>query len=149
MRCMVPTIPPDKLKQLQASVKRYITENFDADAGDLKARLMLDFCLRADPASRVACESLVTTGLVIVAGEITCDAWVDIPSVVRRTVTEVGYTDAKFGLTSDVAAAAWGARRCDQLALGGGIRARDVREHQVAGPIVGCTSRSTHGGRGR
>jgi uncharacterized protein (DUF2164 family) len=46
MRCMVPTIPPDKLTQLQASVKRYIIENFDADAGDLKARLMLDFCLR-------------------------------------------------------------------------------------------------------
>jgi len=43
---MVPTIPPDKLLQLQASVKRYIVENFDADAGDLKARLMLDFCLK-------------------------------------------------------------------------------------------------------
>lgn len=43
---MALTIPPDKLKQLQASVKRYIVENFDADAGDLKARLMLDFCLQ-------------------------------------------------------------------------------------------------------
>jgi uncharacterized protein (DUF2164 family) len=46
MRRMVPTIPPDKLKQLQASVKRYIIENLDADAGDLKARLMLEFCLQ-------------------------------------------------------------------------------------------------------
>ena len=57
--------------------------------------------LTADPNSRVACESLVTTGLVIVAGEITVIAWMDIPSVVRRTVTEVGYTDAKFGLDGE------------------------------------------------
>ena len=54
--------------------------------------------LRGDPASRVACETLVTTGLVIVSGEITTDGWVDIPSVVRTTVTDVGYTNAKFGL---------------------------------------------------
>jgi uncharacterized protein (DUF2164 family) len=46
MRCMVPSIAPDKLRQLQASVKRYIVENLDADAGDLKARLLLDFCLK-------------------------------------------------------------------------------------------------------
>ncbi len=43
---MAVTIAPDKLKQLQSSVKRYIVEHFDADAGDLKARLMLDFCLQ-------------------------------------------------------------------------------------------------------
>ena len=54
--------------------------------------------LAADPQSRVACETLVTTGLVIVAGEITTAAWIDIPSVVRETITEIGYTDAKFGL---------------------------------------------------
>ena len=58
-------------------------------------------CSAVDPNSRVACESLVTTGLVIVAGEITTDSWIDIPSVVRRTVTEVGYTDAKFGLDGE------------------------------------------------
>ena len=54
--------------------------------------------LAGDPNSRVACETLVTTGFVMVAGEITTDRWVDIPSVVRETVTEIGYTDAKFGL---------------------------------------------------
>ncbi|MCL6622885.1 MAG: methionine adenosyltransferase, partial [Syntrophobacterales bacterium] len=57
--------------------------------------------LAEDPDSRVACETLVTTGLVIVAGEITTEAWVDIPAVVRRTVTEIGYTDAKFGLDGE------------------------------------------------
>jgi uncharacterized protein (DUF2164 family) len=43
---MTLAIPPDKLKQLQTSVKRYIVENLDADAGDLKARLLLEFCLQ-------------------------------------------------------------------------------------------------------
>jgi uncharacterized protein (DUF2164 family) len=43
---MVLTLPPDKLKQLQASVKRYVIENLDGEAGDLKARLLLEFCLK-------------------------------------------------------------------------------------------------------
>ena len=58
-------------------------------------------CSREDPDCRVACETLVTTGLVMVSGEITTDGWVDIPSVVRATITDVGYTDAKFGLDGE------------------------------------------------
>jgi S-adenosylmethionine synthetase len=54
--------------------------------------------LGKDPKSRVACETLVTTGVVFVSGEITTEGYVDIPSVVRNTVVEVGYTDARFGL---------------------------------------------------
>ena len=78
-----------------------VTEGHPDKLADQLSDAVLDAMLTADPNSRVACESLVTTGLVIVAGEITCDAWVDIPSVVRKTVTEVGYTDAKFGLDGE------------------------------------------------
>jgi len=58
---------------------------------------VLDAMLCQDPKSRVACETLVTTGLVVVAGEITTKAVVDIPSVVRRTIKKIGYTDPAMG----------------------------------------------------
>ncbi|MBN2212509.1 MAG: methionine adenosyltransferase [Sedimentisphaerales bacterium] len=58
---------------------------------------ILDEMLRQDPNSRVACETLVTTGLVVVAGEITSTAIVDIPATVRRTIIEIGYDDATIG----------------------------------------------------
>jgi S-adenosylmethionine synthetase len=58
---------------------------------------ILDALLAEDPLSRVACETLVTTGSVIVAGEITSNAYVDIPSIVRGVVREVGYTSAEYG----------------------------------------------------
>ena len=54
---------------------------------------ILDDILRQDPNGRVACETLLTTGLVLVAGEVTTAAYVDIPGVVRNTVKEVGYID--------------------------------------------------------
>ncbi len=58
---------------------------------------ILDALLAEDPQSRVACESLVTTGSVIVAGEITSNAYVDIPQIVRGVIREVGYTSAEYG----------------------------------------------------
>jgi S-adenosylmethionine synthetase len=58
---------------------------------------ILDAMLAQDPRSRVACETLVTTGLVVVAGEITSQAVVDVPQVVRQTICEIGYTDAALG----------------------------------------------------
>ena len=62
---------------------------------------ILDAMLAQDPKSRVACETLVTTGLVVVAGEITTEAYVDIPGVVRRTVKEIGYDDPAIGFDGD------------------------------------------------
>ncbi len=59
---------------------------------------VLDAMLAQDPKSRVACETLVTTGLCLVAGEITTKAIVDIPAVVRKAICDVGYTDASFGI---------------------------------------------------
>jgi len=58
---------------------------------------VLDAMLRVDPRSRVACETLVTTGLAVVAGEVTCGGYVDIPTIVRETVLKAGYDDARKG----------------------------------------------------
>ena len=58
---------------------------------------ILDEMLAQDPMSRVACETLVTTGLAVVAGEITTEAYVDIPGTVRRTINEIGYNNEAFG----------------------------------------------------
>jgi len=62
---------------------------------------ILDAMLAQDPKSRVACETMVTTGLVIVAGEITSKAIVDVPTVVRETIKEIGYTDPEMGFDYD------------------------------------------------
>jgi S-adenosylmethionine synthetase len=62
---------------------------------------ILDAMLAQDPESRVACETLVTTGTVVVAGEITSKAVVDIPTVVRKTIREIGYTEAGIGFDAD------------------------------------------------
>src|SRR5437867_8192031 len=58
---------------------------------------VLDAILAQDPAARVACEAATTTGLILVAGEITTSAWVDIPAVVRKTIEQVGYITADYG----------------------------------------------------
>ncbi|MBT7657554.1 MAG: methionine adenosyltransferase, partial [Phycisphaerae bacterium] len=62
---------------------------------------ILDEMLQVDPNSRVAVETLVTTGLVVVAGEVTCDGYIDIPTVVRNTIRRIGYTDANLGFDAD------------------------------------------------
>jgi S-adenosylmethionine synthetase len=62
---------------------------------------VLDAMLAQDPKSRVACETLVTTGLVVVAGEITTKAYVDIPGVIRKTIKKIGYNDPSIGFDGD------------------------------------------------
>jgi S-adenosylmethionine synthetase len=62
---------------------------------------VLDAVLSDDSEGRVACETLITTGLVVVAGEITTDTYVDIPSLVRSKIREIGYTRAKFGFDAE------------------------------------------------
>ena len=58
---------------------------------------MLDECLRQDPNARVACETATTTGTILVCGEITTTAWVDVPALVRAIVKDIGYTNADYG----------------------------------------------------
>src|SRR4030042_634439 len=62
---------------------------------------VLDAIIAQDPMGRVACETMATTGLVIVMGEITTDCYVEIPQIVRETVRSVGYTRAKYGFDCD------------------------------------------------
>jgi len=74
-----------------------VTEGHPDKIADQISDAILDSMLRDDPFSRVACETMVTTGLAIVAGEMTTRTYVDIPGVVRDTVKEIGYTRAKYG----------------------------------------------------
>jgi S-adenosylmethionine synthetase len=74
-----------------------VTEGHPDKVSDQISDAVLDEILSDDPAGKVACETLVTTGLVLVAGEITTDAYVDIPTIARGVVKNIGYTDASFG----------------------------------------------------
>jgi S-adenosylmethionine synthetase len=74
-----------------------VTEGHPDKIADQISDSVLDAILAQDPTGRVACETLLTTGLVVVAGEITTSCYVDIPKVARETIREVGYTRAKFG----------------------------------------------------
>ncbi len=75
-----------------------VTEGHPDKLADQISDAVLDAVLADDPEGRVACETLLTTGLVIVSGEITTKTYVDVPRVVRETVTGIGYTDAKSGI---------------------------------------------------
>ncbi len=74
-----------------------VTEGHPDKIADQISDAILDAILTKDAAARVACETLVTTGLVVIAGEITTSAYVPFPEIVRKTVEGIGYTDATFG----------------------------------------------------
>ena len=74
-----------------------VTEGHPDKIADQISDAILDEILREDPTGRVACETLITTGLVVVAGEISTQIYVDIPNVVRRTILGIGYDRAKYG----------------------------------------------------
>jgi S-adenosylmethionine synthetase len=81
-----------------------VTEGHPDKIADQISDSVLDAVLKEDPHGRVACETLLTTGLVIIAGEITTSARLDYPSIARQTVREIGYTRAKFGFDCDTCA---------------------------------------------
>ena len=84
-----------------------VTEGHPDKMADQISDSILDAILAQDPAARVACETMVTTGLAIVAGEITTSAYVEIPSIVRETIKGIGYdryTLIEIGRTYEVAA---------------------------------------------
>jgi S-adenosylmethionine synthetase len=78
-----------------------VTEGHPDKLADQISDAILDAILAKDPLARVACEAIVTTGLVMVVGEITTDCYVDIPRIIRQTVREVGYTRAKYGFDAE------------------------------------------------
>jgi S-adenosylmethionine synthetase len=78
-----------------------VTEGHPDKVADQVSDVILDAALAQDPDSRVACETLITTGLVVVAGEITTERYIDIPRLVRERIAEIGYTRAKFGFDAE------------------------------------------------
>ncbi|RDW18749.1 methionine adenosyltransferase [Oceanobacillus arenosus] len=81
-----------------------VTEGHPDKMSDQISDAILDAILEKDPYARVACETTVTTGLVLVAGEISTSTYVDIPAIVRQTVKEIGYTRAKYGFDAETCA---------------------------------------------
>ncbi|TXL58172.1 methionine adenosyltransferase [Cerasibacillus terrae] len=81
-----------------------VTEGHPDKMSDQISDAILDEILKRDPYARVACETVVTTGMVFVAGEITTNTYVDIPAIVRKTIKEIGYTRAKYGFDAETCA---------------------------------------------
>jgi S-adenosylmethionine synthetase len=81
-----------------------VTEGHPDKIADQISDAVLDAILEQDPVGRVACETLVTTGVAVVAGEITTSTYVDIPSIVRGTLKGIGYTDARYGIDGSTCA---------------------------------------------
>lgn len=81
-----------------------VTEGHPDKIADQISDAILDAILEKDPIARVACETLVTTGLAFVAGEITTSCYVEIPDIVRETIKEIGYTRAKYGFDYETCA---------------------------------------------
>ncbi|UOQ94197.1 methionine adenosyltransferase [Halobacillus shinanisalinarum] len=81
-----------------------VTEGHPDKICDQISDAILDEILKNDPNARVACETTVTTGLVLVSGEISTNTYVDIPAIVRQTIKDIGYTRAKYGFDADTCA---------------------------------------------
>jgi len=81
-----------------------VTEGHPDKMADQISDAVLDAILAEDPNGRVACETLLTTGLVVVAGEITTTAYVDIPRLARQAVLDIGYDDAAYGIDGNTCA---------------------------------------------
>src|SRR5205823_15135163 len=77
-----------------------VTEGHPDKVADAISDAVLDAILTDDPSARVACETLVTTGLACVAGEITTSTYVHVPDIVRSTIARIGYNDPAFGFDS-------------------------------------------------
>src|SRR5690554_6413412 len=90
-----------KMVEKKLFTSESVTEGHPDKIADQISDAILDKLLKQDPNARVACETIVTTGLVMVFGEVTTSAYVNIQQVVRDTVTEIGYTRGKYGFDAE------------------------------------------------
>jgi S-adenosylmethionine synthetase len=118
--------PPELARYMFTSES--VTEGHPDKLADQISDAVLDEIFSKDPNGRVACETLVTTGLVIVAGEISTETYVDIPRVVRRTINDIGYTDAKFGIDGDTCGVITAIQEQSPDIANGVNRARELKE---------------------
>ncbi|WP_079710969.1 methionine adenosyltransferase [Paraliobacillus ryukyuensis] len=108
-----------------------VTEGHPDKISDQISDAILDEILTNDPNARVACETTVTTGLVLVAGEITTSTYVDIPQIVRKTIKEIGYTRAKYGFDAETCAVLTAIDEQSPDIAGGVNQALEAREGQM------------------
>ena len=110
-----------------------VTEGHPDKICDQISDAVLAECLRQDPASRVACETSITTGLVMVYGEITTEGYVDVDAIVRDVVREIGYTDSRLGFDADTCGVVSSIKeQSDDISMGV-ERSWEQREEEQAG----------------
>ncbi|MCG0314765.1 MAG: methionine adenosyltransferase, partial [Calditerricola sp.] len=109
-----------------------VTEGHPDKICDQISDAVLDAILEKDPNARVACETAVTTGLVLVTGEITTECYVDIPKLVRDVIRDIGYTRAKFGFDADTCAVITAIDEQSPDIAAGVNRALEAREGQMS-----------------
>lgn len=109
-----------------------VTEGHPDKMCDAISDAVLDELLKQDPMSRVACETVTTTGLVMVMGEITSNAYVDIQKVVRDTIREIGYTNAEYGFDADTCGVLTAIDEQSADIAMGVDRALEAKEHNLS-----------------
>src|SRR5918998_2285066 len=91
------TADDQKLRTSHLFTSESVTEGHPDKIADQISDGVLDAALADDPTSRVACETLVNTGLVVVSGEITTETYIDVPKIARDTIRQIGYNDHSYG----------------------------------------------------
>ena len=109
-----------------------VTEGHPDKICDQISDAILDALMEQDPMSRVACETCTTTGIVMVMGEITTNAYVDIQKIVRDTVREVGYTRGKYGFDADTCGVITAIDEQSSDIAMGVDKALEAREHEMS-----------------
>lgn len=109
-----------------------VTEGHPDKICDQISDAVLDAILAKDPLARVACETTVTTGLVLVSGEITTSTYVDIPKIVRQTIKEIGYVDATYGFDYETCAVLTAIDEQSSDIAGGVNRSLEAREGKMS-----------------
>lgn len=122
-----------------------MTEGHPDKVADQISDGVLDAILKDDPLGRVACEVMCTTGMVMVAGEITTVTYVDIPQLARNIVKEIGYTRAKYGFDGDTCAVLTAIDEQSEDIRGGVDTALEVREHLVSEEEIAKTGAGDQG----
>ena len=112
-----------------------VTEGHPDKLCDQVSDAVLDAMLEQDPMSRVACEAAVTTGMVLILGEITTKAWVDLEQVVRNTVREIGYNDSRVGFDWETCGVLSSIKEQASDIAQGVDQAHEVRSAGLRGPL--------------
>src|SRR4030066_2025660 len=109
-----------------------VTEGHPDKVADQISDAILDAIIAEDPKGRVACETLVTTGLALIAGEITTSCYVHMPDIVRQTIKEIGYNDSSMGFDWETCAVLSSIDR-QSPAIAMGVEGRGLSPEQGAG----------------